>query len=95
MGAYVVVNIDVTDPVGYEEYKKLAAPAVAACGGRYVVRGGAAGILEGTWVPKRLVILEFDNVDQAKQWWASSEYRAAKELRQKTAITDMIVVEGV
>jgi uncharacterized protein (DUF1330 family) len=95
MAAYVLVNIDVTDPVGYEDYKKLAAPAVAACGGRYLVRGGAAEILEGNWEPKRLVILQFDSVAQAKQWWASAEYCVAKELRQKTAITDMIVVEGV
>jgi uncharacterized protein (DUF1330 family) len=95
MAAYVLVNIEVTDPLGYEEYKKIAAPAVAACGGRYVVRGGAAEILEGDWIPKRFVILEFESVAQAKEWWASEEYRAAKELRQKTAITDMIVVEGV
>jgi uncharacterized protein (DUF1330 family) len=95
MAAYVIVNIEVTEPMGYEEYKKLAAPAVAACGGKYVVRGGAAEILEGDWIPKRLVILEFESVAQAKEWWASEEYRAAKELRQKTAITDMIVVKGV
>jgi uncharacterized protein (DUF1330 family) len=95
MAAYVIVNIEVIDPVGYEEYKKIAAPAVAACGGRYVVRGGAAEILEGDWIPKRFVILEFESVARAKEWWASEEYRAAKELRQKTAITDMIVVAGV
>jgi uncharacterized protein (DUF1330 family) len=95
VAAYVIVNIEVTEPVGYEDYKKLAAPAVAACGGRYIVRGGAAEILEGDWSPKRLVVLEFDSVAQAKAWWASSGYCAAKELRQKTAITDMIVVEGV
>jgi uncharacterized protein (DUF1330 family) len=95
MAAYVLVNIEVTDPVGYEEYKKIAAPAVAACGGRYVARGGVAEILEGDWIPKRFVILEFESVAQAKEWWASEEYRAAKELRQKTAITDMIVVEGI
>jgi uncharacterized protein (DUF1330 family) len=95
MAAYVIVNIEVTEPVGYEEYKKLAAPAVAACGGKYVARGGAADILEGSWVPKRLVILEFESVAQAKSWWASEEYRVAKDLRQKTAITDMVVVEGI
>jgi uncharacterized protein (DUF1330 family) len=94
MAAYVVVNIDVTDLVGYEEYKKLAAPAVAACGGKYLVRGGAVDVLEGDWKPKRFVVLEFESVAKAKEWWASSEYRTAKELRQKTAITDMIVVEG-
>jgi uncharacterized protein (DUF1330 family) len=94
MAAYVIVNIDVKDPVGYEEYKKLAAPAVVACGGKYLVRGGAVEVLEGDWVPKRFVVLEFASVERAKEWWGSLEYRAAKELRQKTAVTDMIVVEG-
>lgn len=94
MAAYVIVNIDVTEPVGYEEYKNLAAPAVLACGGKYLVRGGATEVLEGDWIPKRVVVLEFESAAKAKEWWASSEYHAAKKLRQKTAITDMIVVEG-
>ncbi len=95
MAAYVIVDIDITDPAGYEEYKKMAAPAVAACGGKYIVRGGAVDVLEGDWSPHRFVVLEFDSVAQAKEWWASSAYREAKALRQKTAITNMIVVEGV
>ena len=95
MPAYVIVNIEVTDPIGYEEYRKLAAAALKSCGGRFVVRGGAAEILEGDYVPKRMVILEFESVDRAKRWWSSEEYREAKALRHKTARTDMIVVEGV
>jgi uncharacterized protein (DUF1330 family) len=95
MAAYVVVDIDVTDPVGYEEYKKLAAPTVAAYGGRYVVRGGAVEALEGDWVPKRFVILEFASAAQAKEWYASQEYHAAKKVRHRTATTNMIVVEGL
>ena len=94
MPAYVIVDIEVTDPVGYEEYKALAAPAVAACGGRYLVRGGATETLEGDWLPKRLVVLEFDSVAQAKAWWAGQEYSAAKALRHRTANTRMIVTEG-
>jgi uncharacterized protein (DUF1330 family) len=94
VAAYVIVNIDVTDPVGYKEYKKLAAPAVVARGGKYLVRGGAVEVLEGDWTPKRVVVLEFESVAQAREWWDSAEYRPAKALRQKTAITDMIVVEG-
>jgi uncharacterized protein (DUF1330 family) len=94
MSAYVVVDIDVTDPVRYEEYKKLAAPTVAAYGGRYVVRGGATETLEGDWTPKRLVVLEFDSVEQAKAWWSSPEYSPAKALRQQTANTEMVVAEG-
>lgn len=95
MPAYVVVDITVHDPVGYEEYKKLAPPAVAAYGGKYLARGGAVETLEGDWSPKRLVILEFPTVERAKQWLNSEEYRAARALRHKTATTQMIVVEGV
>jgi uncharacterized protein (DUF1330 family) len=95
MAAYVIVDIDVTDPVGYEEYKKLAAPTVAAYGGRYLVRGGAVEVLEGHWVPRRFVILEFESVARAKEWWTSQEYSTAKEVRYRTATTNMIVAEGM
>lgn len=95
MAAYVIVDIQVNDPVRYEDYKKLAAPTVAAYGGRYVVRGGATHTLEGDWVPGRLVVLEFPTSDNAREWWASEVYRPAKELRHATADADMILVEGV
>ena len=94
MSAYVIVDIEVIDPVRYEEYKELAAPTVAAYGGRYVVRGGATETLEGDWVPKRLVVLEFESVEQAKAWWSSPEYAPAKALRQETAHTQMVVAAG-
>jgi uncharacterized protein (DUF1330 family) len=95
MAAYVVVEIDVTDPVGYEEYRRIGTPTVAAYGGKFVVRGGKVEVLEGNWTPKRLVVLEFDSVKRAKEWWSSEEYGVAKRVRQKTARTNMIVVEGV
>jgi uncharacterized protein (DUF1330 family) len=94
MSAYIIVDIEVIDPVRYEEYKKLAAPTVTAYGGRYVVRGGATETLEGDWVPKRFVVLEFESVDQAKAWWSSPEYAPAKALRQETANTQMVLAEG-
>ena len=95
MAAYVIVDIEVTDPVEYEEYKRLAAPTVAAYGGRYVVRGGAAETLEGDWVPHRLVVLEFESVEQARRWWNSPEYTVARAIRQRTASTNMVVVAGL
>lgn len=95
MAAYVIVDIEVTDPIEYEEYKRLAAPTVAAHGGRYVVRGGAAEVLEGDWLPHRLVVLEFESVARARQWWASPEYAAARVVRQRTARTTMVVVAGM
>ena len=95
MSAYVVVEIVVNNPEGYEEYKKLAPPPIAAYGAKYIARGGRAENLEGDWQPNRIVILEFESVEKAKQWLNSEEYREAKALRQKHATSKMIVVEGV
>ena len=94
MPAYVVVDIEIHDPVRYEEYRRVAPPSIAAYGGRYLVRGGSLGILEGEWQPKRLVVLEFPTVEQARAWWASPEYAPAKVIRQASAHTDMVVVAG-
>jgi len=63
MSAYVIVDIDVTDSVRYEDYKRLASASIAAHGGRYLVRGGKVHIMDGEWVPNRLVMLEFDDVE--------------------------------
>ncbi len=95
MAAYVIVDIYITDLVGYEEYKRLAAPTVTQYGGRYIARGGKTEILEGNWKPNRLVILEFESVEKAKQWLHSPQYSLARRLRHKTATTNMIVVEGI
>ncbi len=94
MAAYVIVDVDVTDPVGYDEYKKLAPPAVAAYDGKYLARGGKTETLEGDWSPTRLVILEFPSVERAKQWLNSPEYSAAKQLRHKYGKSRMVVVAG-
>ena len=95
MSAYVVVQVDVKDPVRYEAYKKMVPPSVEKFGGRFLVRGGPTHTLEGNWAPKRFVIAEFPSVEQAKAWWSSPEYAEAKALRQATAESLMIVAEGV
>lgn len=94
MPAYVIVDIDVRDSKPYERYKSLAPPSIAAFGGRYLARGGATEVLEGSWQPNRLVILEFDSIDKARSWWASTEYAAAKALRISCADTNMVVIQG-
>ena len=94
MPAYVVVDITVNDPQTYERYKLLAPPSIAAYHGKYIVRGGRTESLEGEWQPSRLVILEFPTVDDAKAWWDSEEYSAAKGLRQSCAETEMLLIEG-
>jgi uncharacterized protein (DUF1330 family) len=95
MAAYVIVEIEVTDPVGYEDYKKQAAATVHQYGGKYIVRGGATETLEGDWKPKRIVILEFPTVQRAKEWLHCEEYREPRKLRHRTAKTNMLVIEGV
>lgn len=95
MAAYVVVQIDIHDPAMYARYKDLAPPSIARYNGRYIVRGGKTDILEGNWQPQRLVILEFPDVESAKAWWSSPEYAEAKALRNSSANTDMLVVEGL
>ncbi len=95
MTAYVIVDINVTDPVRYEDYKKLAAPTVELYGGKYIARGGKTEVLEGDWSPSRLVILQFESVEQAKTWLYSTEYSPARSLRHQTAISNMVVVEGI
>ena len=69
-------------------------PTLAQFGARYLARGGTATQLEGTWEPKRVVILEFDSADRARAWWSSEDYRELRELRQASARTNMILVEG-
>ena len=95
MPAYVIVEIEVTDPAGYEEYKKLAGATVLKHGGKYIVRGGATEVLEGDWRPKRIVVLEFDSMERAKEWLHCEEYREPRKIRHATAKTNMILVEGV
>ena len=94
MAAYVIVEIEVVDPVGYEEYKKRAAATVHKYGGKYIVRGGKAEVLEGNWKPKRIVILEFPTMDRAKEWLNCEEYREPRKKRHATAKTNMLVIEG-
>jgi len=95
MPAYVIVQVEVNDPVRYENYKKMVPPSLEKFGGRFLVRGGKTHTLEGAWAPKRFVMVEFPTVEQAKAWWASPEYAAAKALRQATADSMMIVAEGI
>ena len=95
MAAYIVVEVAVRDAVRYEDYKRLVPPTLEQYGGRFLVRGGAAETLEGDWAPGRVVILEFPSAEKARQWWGSAAYAPAKELRQATAHTQMILVEGV
>jgi uncharacterized protein (DUF1330 family) len=94
MAAYVVGEIEVTDPATYEEYRKQVPAVVTKYGGRFIVRGGKAEALEGGWAPKRLVALEFPSMEQARKWYGSPEYAPLIALRQKASRGKLILVEG-
>jgi len=95
MTAYVIVETDVTDPEQYELYKAASPAAIAAGGGRFLVRGGELAVLEGDWCPPRLVLLEFDDLEAAKRWYDSEAYREARKLRAGAASFRAVVVQGV
>lgn len=93
--AYIIANVQVTDPVQYEQYKRLSSLAMQAHGAEVCVRGGAVEVLEGDWQPDRVVILKFASVAAAKAFNASAEYEQARTARQGAAVMRMVVVEGV
>jgi uncharacterized protein (DUF1330 family) len=95
MPAYLFVSIEVKDKERYADYVRAVPPSIERYGGRYLARGGRTAQLEGDWEPKRVVILEFPSFERAQAWWASEEYREPKALRQRVAVTHMILVEGV
>ena len=95
MPAYVVADLNVFDPEKFEEYRKTAGPTAAEFGGKYLVRGGKLEALEGNWAPTRLVILEFPSVEKAKEWWNSQSYAGPKKIRQASAKSNFLVVEGM
>jgi len=95
MPGYVIAEVEVTDPAGFEAYRKSVPATIEKYGGRYAVRGGALQVMEGDWHPKRLVVLEFPTVEQARRWYDSEEYREPKALRIKTSRSRVVIVEGM
>ena len=95
MAAYLIADIDVIDGAGYEEYRQKVPATIAAYGGRYIARGGATETLEGSWSPKRCVILEFPSLAQFKAWWVSPEYKMLRAIRERTARSNVVVTEGL
>ncbi|HEX3952936.1 MAG TPA: DUF1330 domain-containing protein [Stellaceae bacterium] len=94
MPAYVVAEVEITNPAGYDGYRPLAAASIAQYGGRFLARGGAAELLEGNAEPKRVVIIEFADMDAAKRWYNSPEYQEALVIRLANSTGRVIVVEG-
>ena len=95
MAAYVIGNFELLDPEAIKEYSRQVLATIEKYGGRYLVRVGSVEILEGDFVPKRFVVVEFPSVERAKEWYSSPEYRPLIELRQRASRGDVFMVAGV
>lgn len=96
MAAFLIIEIaEVHDEEVYAKYRKVVTPNLAAAGATYLVRGGQVEVLEGSWRPKRIVVVRFDSVEAARRWWNDPAYAELKAMRQGSTTTNMILVEGV
>ena len=94
MSAYIIVDLEITNPKKFQKYRELVSPLVQVYGGKYVVRGGKSEVLEGDWQPNRLVVLEFDSEAEAKKFWNSDDYKPVKQLRHESANSNIVMVDG-
>jgi uncharacterized protein (DUF1330 family) len=94
MPAYIIAEVDVTNPTGYEAYRPLAGASVAQYGGKFVVRGGKAELVEGSPEPARVVVIEFADIDAAKRWYNSPEYQDALKIRLANSTGRVLLVDG-
>ena len=94
MSAYVIGDIEVTDPAAFQEYRNRFGATVEQYGGRFVVRGGRVHSKEGDWQPHRLLMLEFPSFEQAERWYNSPEYKPLIAIREKAASTQLLIAEG-
>jgi uncharacterized protein (DUF1330 family) len=93
--AYVIADTQITDHKTYDDYKRQVAPQIAKFGGRFLVRGGNHVVLEGSWRPHRLVVIEFPTMEAITAWYNSAEYAPLLALRQPAATDHLVAVEGV
>lgn len=95
MPAYLIADIQITDPAAYAQYRPLAAASIARFGGRFIVRGGKVDLLEGQPQPERIVVIEFPDEETARRWYRSEEYQTALKIRQAASRGRVLLVEGV
>ena len=95
MAAYVISDVRFLDPEAVEAYRTRAAASIVDYGGHYLVRGGPIERLEGPWDPQTIIVVEFPDMDRARAWYASPEYAAALEYRDRSVSRSLILVEGV
>jgi uncharacterized protein (DUF1330 family) len=94
MPAYIIADVQVTDPIAYDDYRPLAAASLARFGGSFIVRGGKVDLLEGEPQPERIVVIEFPDTETARRWYQSEEYQTALKIRRAASRGRVLLVEG-
>lgn len=95
MAGYVIVNDEIEDSAAFAKFRQKVGETVKAHGGKYLVRGGATEVIDGDWVPDRLIVIEFDSADHARAWLNSDDFQAIKHLRVSSASASVVIAEGV
>jgi uncharacterized protein (DUF1330 family) len=95
MSAYVISEVEMRDAAGFDTYRTIAAKTIAQYGGRYLVRGGGASVIEGGPPPKTVIVVEFPTMQRLREWYASPEYAEALKVRRTALDRRLIFVEGV
>ncbi len=95
MAVYFIFDVEVTDPAAIDDYVKLAGESLAPFQSKAIVHGGMVEVLEGDWEPKTLVILEFESMEQARQWYKSPAYAKAVDILHRAPYSNVILIEGV
>jgi len=94
MPAYVIAEVEITNPDGYKEYATMVPATIEQYGGRFVVRGGKTHVLEGEWPERRRVVIEFPSVEAARKWWDSPEYEKPTAMRRANSKGRLILMDG-
>ncbi len=95
MKAYLIANVEIKDAEVIKKYLKASPKILEKYSGKFLVRGGEICVTEGDWSPQRLVVVEFESMEKAKNFWNSEDYKPLKALRQAASKTDMLFVNGL
>ncbi|MYA59467.1 MAG: DUF1330 domain-containing protein [Chloroflexi bacterium] len=95
LAAYVITDVEITDPILFAEFRTRLDPTIEAHGGRFLVRGETIQVAHGNWSPVRMVVIEFQDLDAANTWAQSAEFVALKGILDKSSNTNVIIVDGV
>ena len=95
MSAYVIFDVDISDPARYQEFMNGVKPALEKAGAKYLARGGAHKVYEGDWEPRRIVLLEFPSVAAWEEFYNSATYQGLKQIRDACSSARLVSVVGL